>query len=143
MPSEISTYERRKHKRKRWGVVSCQVVEKVGWMELSTYNILDSLALLDGDDTLSSDLLHSVGDQVSDVLVAVGRDGSDLFNRTVRTSASLPLVQEWVTVQREARNTCLSDLLGSSDLLLVGSEDLEDLLDGSLGSSSEVHRVAT
>jgi hypothetical protein len=46
-------------------------------------------------------------------------------------------------VQREARNTCLSDLLGSSDLLLVGSEDLEDLLDGSLGSSSEVHRVAT
>lgn len=39
--------------------------------------------------------------------------------------------------------TDLSDLLAGSDVPLVGLEDLEDLLDGLLGTSSQVHWVAS
>ncbi len=39
---------------------------------------LDHLCFLDGDDAVLAHLLHGVGDQIADHLVAVGRDGSDL-----------------------------------------------------------------
>lgn len=53
----------------------------VNKVQSSTYDILDGLALLDGDDTLSADLLHSVSNELSNVLVTVGRDGGDLIRR--------------------------------------------------------------
>ncbi len=44
--------------------------------------VVKGLSVLDSDDTVLADLLHGVGDQVSDLLVAVGgnrRDLTDLF----------------------------------------------------------------
>jgi hypothetical protein len=39
---------------------------------------LQALRVLDRDHALLADLLHRVGDDVADRLVAVGRDGADL-----------------------------------------------------------------
>ena len=41
---------------------------------------LGTLGLLDGDDTLLVDLGHGLGDELADVLVVVGRNGSDLLD---------------------------------------------------------------
>ena len=76
--------------------------------------ILDRPSLLDGDDTLLADLLHGLGDDVTDVDVTVGGDGSDL-----------------------------GDLFRGGDDLFVLFENLEDLFNGLLGASSEVHGVAS
>jgi len=76
--------------------------------------VLHGLALLDGDDTLLSDLLHCIGNQSTDVLVAVGRDSGDL-----------------------------SDLSAGCDITLVNLEVLDNSLDGGLGSSAEIHWVAS
>lgn len=75
--------------------------------------IVESLALLAGDDTLLADLLHGGGNQLTNVLVAVGGDGGDLGN-----------------------------LLGGGDIALVGLEVLDDGLDGSLDTAAEIHGVA-
>ncbi|PKS09713.1 hypothetical protein jhhlp_004334 [Lomentospora prolificans] len=75
--------------------------------------VLESLALLDGNDTLLADLLHGVGNELTDVLVAVGRDGGDLSN-----------------------------LLAGGDVTLVLLEELDDVVDGGLDTAAEVHRVA-
>ncbi|GKT57007.1 unnamed protein product [Colletotrichum tofieldiae] len=72
-----------------------------------------SLALLDGDDTLLADLLHGVGDQTANLLVTVGRDGGDLGN-----------------------------LLAGGDISLVLLEELNDGIDGSLDTTAQVHGVA-
>lgn len=55
-----------------------------------THSILDSLTLLDGDDTLSADLLHGVGDKLSDMPVSVGRDGGDLVLEIIDVSEIIP-----------------------------------------------------
>ena len=39
---------------------------------------LHALGLFDGDDAVGANLLHRLGDEVTDGLVAVGRDGADL-----------------------------------------------------------------
>ncbi|TLD33253.1 hypothetical protein PspLS_00817 [Pyricularia sp. CBS 133598] len=71
------------------------------------------LALLDGDDTLLADLLHSVGDHLADVNVAVGRDGGDLGN-----------------------------LLSAGDVALLLVQEVDDGVDGSLDTTAEIHGVA-
>ncbi|KAJ0166013.1 hypothetical protein CTA2_9100 [Colletotrichum tanaceti] len=71
------------------------------------------LALLDGDDTLLANLLHGVGDQATDLLVTVGRNGGDLGN-----------------------------LLAGGDISLVLLEVLDDGIDGSLDTTAQVHGVA-
>jgi hypothetical protein len=76
--------------------------------------VLDGLTLLNGDNTLLSNLLHGVGDQLSDMAVSVGGDGGDLGN-----------------------------LSGGGDVTLVGLEVLNDGLDGGLGTTAEVHGVAS
>jgi len=75
--------------------------------------VLDGLALLDGDDTLLADLLHGLGKELANKLVAVGGDGSDLAN-----------------------------LVAGGDVALVGLEVLDDGLDGGLGTPAEVHGIA-
>jgi hypothetical protein len=75
--------------------------------------VLNGAALADGDDTLLADLLHSLGNDGTNVRVAVGRDGGDLGN-----------------------------LLRGGDDALVGLEDGEDLVDGLLRAAAEVHGVA-
>jgi len=75
--------------------------------------VLDCLALLHGDHTLLANLLHCLGKELADELVAVGGDGGDL-----------------------------ADLVAGGDVALVGLEVLDDGLDGSLGTSAEVHGVA-
>jgi hypothetical protein len=75
--------------------------------------ILNSLALLHGDDTLLADLLHCLRKELANELVAVGGDGGDLAN-----------------------------LVAGGDVALVGLEVLDNGLDGSLGTSAEVHGVA-
>ncbi|KAF3799563.1 Heat shock protein 60, partial [Colletotrichum gloeosporioides] len=72
-----------------------------------------SLALLDGDDTLLADLLHGVGNHAAESLVTVGRDSGDLSN-----------------------------LLAGSDISLVLLEVLDDGIDGGLDTTAQVHRVA-
>src|SRR5439155_17804443 len=39
----------------------------------------DALAFVDGDDAFLADLLHRVGHELTDVLIAVGGDGRDLL----------------------------------------------------------------
>ena len=75
--------------------------------------VLDGLALLHGDHTLLADLLHCLGKELANELVAVGGDGSDLAN-----------------------------LVAGGDVALVGLEVLDDGLNGSLGTSAKVHGVA-
>ena len=75
--------------------------------------VLDGLALLHGDNTLLADLLHCLGKELANELVAVGGDGSDL-----------------------------ADLVAGGDVALVGLEVLDDGLNGSLGTPAEVHGVA-
>jgi len=92
------------------GDVAAVELHSLGDLEL----ILDGLALLDCDDTLLSDLLHGVGEELSNVCVAVGRDSGDL-----------------------------GDLLAGGDLLLVCAQVLNDSLDCGLGTAPQVHRVAS
>ncbi|SCB64893.1 unnamed protein product [Fusarium graminearum] len=73
----------------------------------------NGLALLAGDDTLLANLLHGVGNHLTNVDVAVGRDGSDL-----------------------------SDLSAGGDVSLVLLEELDDGLNSSLDTAAEVHGVA-
>lgn len=75
--------------------------------------ILHGLALLDGDDTLLADLLHGVGDQLANVLVAVGADGGDLGN-----------------------------LGAGGDVARVSLEVLDDGIDSGLDTTAEIHGVA-
>jgi hypothetical protein len=75
--------------------------------------VLGGLALLDGDDTLLSDLLHGVGQKLANVFVAVGRDGGDLCN-----------------------------LLAGGDVLLVRPQVFDDGLNSGLGAPPQVHGVA-
>jgi hypothetical protein len=75
--------------------------------------VLDGLALLDGDDTFLANLLHGLGKELANELVAVGGDGSDLAN-----------------------------LVAGGDVALVGLEVLDDGLDGGLSTPAEVHGVA-
>jgi hypothetical protein len=75
--------------------------------------VLGGLALLNGDDTLLSDLLHGVRQKLANVCVAVGRDGGDL-----------------------------GDLVAGCDIPLVRPEVLDDGLNGGLGSAPQVHGVA-
>ncbi|KAI3480490.1 hypothetical protein L1887_57336 [Cichorium endivia] len=75
--------------------------------------VLERLALLDGDDALLADLLHGGGDELADVLVAVGRDGGDL-----------------------------GDLCRGGDGALVGLEELDHRVDTGLDTATEVHGVA-
>ena len=73
----------------------------------------NGLALLAGDDTLLANLLHGVGDHLTNVDIAVGRDGSNL-----------------------------SDLSAGGDVSLVLLEELDDGLNSSLDTAAEVHGVA-
>lgn len=75
--------------------------------------ILDGLAVLDGNDTFLADLLHGVGDQVTNVSIAVGGDGSDLSN-----------------------------LSSGGDILLVVLQVIDNSVDGGLDTAAEVHGVA-
>ena len=43
--------------------------------------IIEARTLLDGDDALFTDLLHRIGDDVTDIGIRVGRDGADLGDR--------------------------------------------------------------
>ncbi len=59
---------------------------------------LERLGLLDGDDAVIADLLHRLGDDAADVLVAVGGDGADLrdlFARGDFLRLRLQLVRGW------------------------------------------------
>jgi hypothetical protein len=71
MPSEISTYGRSKNQR------SADKMGK-GGRKRKMYGVVDGFSLLDGDDSLLSDLLHGVGDKLSDVLVSISGDGGNL-----------------------------------------------------------------
>ena len=42
---------------------------------------LEALAFFDGDDAVLADLLHRVGEDVADGVIAVGGDGADLGDR--------------------------------------------------------------
>lgn len=76
--------------------------------------IINGLSLLNSDDTLLADLLHGVGKELADVCITVGRDGGDL-----------------------------RDLLAGGDVFLVRTEVFNNGLYGSLGSSPQIHRVAS
>lgn len=91
------------------GGVAAVEAHTLGNLEL----VLQGLALLDGDDTLLAHLLHGGGDELTDVGVTVGRDGSHLGN-----------------------------LLTSGDGALVGLEVVDNGLNGSLDTAAEIHRVA-
>ena len=73
---------------------------------------LKALGLLDRDDALVADLLHRLGEEVADFLVAVGGDGANLGDFGVRR-----------------------------DLLGVLLELLDDVLDSEVDAALEVHRV--
>ena len=73
---------------------------------------LEALRLFDGDDAFVADLLHGLGKELADLMVAVRRDGADL-----------------------------GDLVVRGDLLGVGLEVLDDRLDGEVDAALEVHRV--
>ena len=75
--------------------------------------IVVGLALLNGDDTLLANLLHGSGDQLADVGIAVGRDGSDLSN-----------------------------LVTSGDVTLVLLEVVDGGINSGLDTTAQVHRVA-
>ena len=90
--------------------VAAVELHSLGDLEL----ILDGLALLDRDDTLLANLLHGVGEKLSNVCVAVGRDSGNL-----------------------------GDLLAGGDLLLVCAQVINDSLDCGLGTAPQVHRVAS
>ena len=75
--------------------------------------IVVGLALLNGDDTLLANLLHGSGDQLADVGIAVGRDGSDLSN-----------------------------LLTSGDVTLVLLEVVDGGINGGLDTTAQIHGVA-
>ncbi|KAK1245315.1 hypothetical protein MKX08_004944 [Trichoderma sp. CBMAI-0020] len=75
--------------------------------------VLQGLALLDGNDTLLADLLHGVGNQLADVVVAVGTDGGDLGN-----------------------------LLAGGNVAGVLLQKVDDRVNGSLDASAQVHGVA-
>lgn len=75
--------------------------------------VVNGSTFLDGDDTLLADLLHGLGNDGTDVGITVGGDGGNLGN-----------------------------LLRSGDDLFVSNEDLEDLVDSLLGTSTEIHGVA-
>ncbi|KAK1251115.1 hypothetical protein MKX07_005670 [Trichoderma sp. CBMAI-0711] len=91
------------------GDVSAVESHTLGHLEL----VLQRLALLDGDDTLLADLLHGVGNQLADVVVAVGTDSGDLRN-----------------------------LLAGGDVAGVLLQVVDDGVDGSLDASAQVHGVA-
>ena len=44
---------------------------------------LEALGLLDRDHALVADLLHRLGEEAADLVVAVGRDGADLGDLVV------------------------------------------------------------
>ena len=73
---------------------------------------LQALRLFDRDDAFVADLLHRLGEELADLLVAVGRDGADL-----------------------------GDLVVGGDLLGVLLEVLDDGLDREVDAALEVHRV--
>src|SRR5680860_1160074 len=72
----------------------------------------EALGLLDGDDTVIADLLHGLGDEAADFLVAIGGDGADL-----------------------------RDLLVGGDLLGLLLQGLDDLADGEIHAALQVHGV--
>ena len=72
-----------------------------------------ALGLLDGDDTLLVDLGHRLGDQLTDILVVVGRNGGHLLDLgEVRT-----------------------------DLLALLAKRLHDLRNGLVDTAFQIHRV--
>lgn len=76
--------------------------------------VLNGASLFDSDDTLLADLLHSLCNEVADMGIAVSRDGGDLGN------------------------------FGSSgNRLGVLRQELDNTVDGGLGTTTKVHRVAT
>lgn len=98
--------------------VSDKVGRDVAAVEAHTLSdlelVLSGLAVLDGDDTLLTNLLHGLGEQVADGLVTVGRDGSDLGN-----------------------------LLSGGDLALVLAQELDNSVNGHLDTLAEIHGVAS
>lgn len=91
------------------GDVATVELHALGDLEL----VLNGLALLDGDDTLLADLLHGAGQELANVHIAVGGDGSDLL-----------------------------DLLGGGHGLGLALQVLDDGLNGGLGAAAQVHGVA-
>ena len=75
--------------------------------------ILGGLALLDGNDTLLSDLLHGAGEELSNMGIAVGGDGSNLSN-----------------------------FLAGSNITLVRPQIIDNSLNSSLGPSPQIHGIA-
>lgn len=94
---------------KVWGDEAAVEAHTLGDLEL----IVQGLALLDGDDTLLANLLHGVGNELANVGIAVGGDGSDLGN-----------------------------LLAGGDVPLVLLEELNNGIDSGLDAAAQVHGVA-
>ncbi|EEQ36496.1 heat shock protein 60, mitochondrial precursor [Clavispora lusitaniae ATCC 42720] len=97
--------------------VGDEVRRDVTTVKLHTFGdfqlVFQSLSFLNGDDTFLSDLLHGGGQQLTNVSITVGGNGGHS-----------------------------GDFLGSGDFLLVLLQKVNHSLDGSSGSSSQVHRVA-
>src|SRR5450830_469524 len=75
---------------------------------------LERLGFLDRDHAFIADLLHRLGQKVTDFAIAVGRDGADL-----------------------------GDLFVGGNLLRVLLQVLDDGLDGEIDAALEIHRVHT
>ena len=67
--------------------VGDEVGAEIAAVELHAVNGLQTgvhgLRLFDGDDAVLANYLHGVGNNVADLLVAIGRDGAHLGNRTL------------------------------------------------------------
>ena len=93
-----------------------EVGRDVAAIELHTLDDLELVgeggAVLDVDDALLADLLHGLGDELTDLVIVVGGDGGDVL-----------------------------DLLVGADGLGHGLEVLDDVVDGDVDTASEVHGV--
>ena len=71
--------------------VGNEVRREIAAVKLHTFDNLEKrvhrLGLFDGDDAVFADLVHRLGDDRADRLVAIGRNGSDLSDRVTRRPA--------------------------------------------------------
>ena len=98
--------------------VGHEVRREVAAVELHAFDDVErrlrALRLFDGDDAFLADLLHRLGEELADGLVAVGADGADLGD--------------------------LFGILGRLGALLEG---VDDGLDGLVDAALDLHRVVT
>ena len=95
-----------------------------------------SFSLFDGDDTFVSDLLEGVGEQLADLLVVIGRDGTDLLNFF---ADRLKVVK--VNVDNAATTAAKYGVLSVPTLLLIRDGEVKEQVVGLLSKQALTDKV--